>query len=124
MKARLAFAGLAAEAIPILLLIGMVALFGPREPVAAQAYAEKMGRWVGPIAGTLACLAGARWASRDRPLFQGATVGLIAAAIDIALLVVSGAAFQWLFVLSNLGRVLAGLAGGALARAKNPERVA
>jgi hypothetical protein len=115
MMARVALAGLAAEAVPIVLLVGMVAMFGPHEPAAATAYAEKLGRWVGPVGGLLACFAAARWAARDRPLLQGALVGLVAAAIDVALLAVSSAAFQWLFVLSNLGRVLGGVTGGALA---------
>jgi hypothetical protein len=48
-------AALAIEAMAILLLVVMVAAFGPKDPAAAQAYAERMGQWVGPIGGAGLC---------------------------------------------------------------------
>jgi hypothetical protein len=47
---------------------------------------------------------------------NGLVLGLAVAGIDIGLLVVSGAAFQPIFALSNIGRVIAGSAGGWIAR--------
>jgi hypothetical protein len=39
-------------------------------------------------------------------------VGVFLAVLDVVLLVVSQAPFQWLFVGSNLGKILAGYIGG------------
>ena len=45
------------EALAILALVLMVAApLGPSDPDAAQAYAERLGTWVGPIAGFVLCL--------------------------------------------------------------------
>jgi hypothetical protein len=49
-------------------------------------------------------------------------VGVTAAAIDVALLVVARVSFQWLFVLSNVGRILGGLAAGAAVLRYRPGR--
>jgi hypothetical protein len=111
---RVLVAAVIAEAIPIILLVVLVALFGPRERAAAQAYAERLGQWVGPIGGTLMCFLTARWtvrALRARQVLYGSAVGLLAAFIDVAILIASGATFQWLFVASNFGRLLAGTLG-------------
>jgi hypothetical protein len=115
---RVVIAALLAEALAIVCLVVLVALFGPDERAAAQAYAARLGNWVGPISGFALTLLGGWWASRvlerDQVL-NGLAVGVIGAAIDIALLVASGTAFQALFAASNAGRVLAGALGGLLA---------
>ena len=112
---RIAGAGLVAEIVPIVLLVLVVAGFGPGDEAAAQAFAERQGRWVGPLGGAAACAAAGWWAARGsaRGLATGVAVGGIAAALDLALIVGSGAPFEWLFAASNAGRVLAGALGGA-----------
>jgi hypothetical protein len=102
---RVLIAAVIAEAVPIILLVVLVALFGPKDQAAAQAYAERLGQWVGPIAGTLMCFLVGRWVARaatTRPVLHGSAVGLLSALIDSAILIASGAAFQWLFVASEL----------------------
>jgi len=48
----------------------------------------------------------------SRSKTNGVAVGVFLAVLDIALLVASHAPFQWLFVVSNLGKILAGYIGG------------
>jgi hypothetical protein len=50
---RVIIGGIIAEVAVILILIVLVAIFGPSEPVSAQAFAERLERWVGPIGGAL-----------------------------------------------------------------------
>ncbi len=112
---RITGAALAAEVMPIVLLVGIVAVFGPGEETAAQAFAERQGRWVGPLGGAVACAAAGWWAARGgvRGLATGVAVGGIAALLDLGLILASGAPFEWLFAASNAGRVIAGALGGA-----------
>ena len=120
---RLAVAVIAAEAVPILVLVAVVALFGPSNQVDATAFAERAGQWVGPIAGSICTFAAAAWVTRARDGWSGATLGLLVgvlvAAIDVALLIAAGAAFQWLFLASNGLRVVAGTIGGARGRRRS-----
>jgi hypothetical protein len=116
--ARITIAVVIAEAVPILLLIAVVAAFGPKERAAAQAYAERAGQWIGPIAGAAMCLLMGWWAARKTPsraIWHGVATGLGAAGIDVALLIASGTTFRWLFVASNVGRLVCGLFGGWIA---------
>ena len=121
---RIVAAGLVAEIVPIVVLVGIVALFGPVEEAAAQAFAERQGRWVGPLGGAVACGALGWWAARGgvRGLATGLAVGGVAAALDLGLILASGAPFEWLFAASNAGRVIAGALGGA--RGGSPPRAA
>ena len=115
---RLIAGAIAAEVLAILILICIVAIFGPRDQAQAQAYAEKMGQWVGPLAGLLLSFLGALWVSRGLTsghLLHGFLFGLIYALVDVALLVAAQAPFMWLFVASDGGKVVAGLVGGMLA---------
>ena len=108
----------AVEATAVLVLVLMVAVLGPADPVEAQAYAESLGRWVGPIAGFVLCLGGGWLVARhltEGHVRQGLILGAMVAAIDVALLVASGAMFRPIFVFSNLGRVVAGSLGGLMA---------
>ncbi len=116
---RIAVAAVTAEVLPILALFGLVALLGPGEPAAAEQYAARLGRWVGPIGGGVAVFLGAVWVGRGLPAGQvahGVAVGAATAAIDGALLAASGTGFEWLFVASQGGRVAAGALGGWVAR--------
>jgi hypothetical protein len=115
---RLIAGAIAAEVLAILILILLVAIFGPRDQAQAQAYAQKLGPWVGPLAGVVLSFLGALWVSRgltDGRLLHGFLFGLIYALVDVALLVAGKAPFMWLFVASDGGKLLAGVAGGLVA---------
>ena len=109
---------IAAEVLAILILIAIVAIFGPRNQADAEAYAQKLGLWVGPLAGVVLSFVGALWVSRGLPgghLLHGFLFGLIYAMIDAALIFASKAPFMWLFVISDVGKFLAGIIGGLVA---------
>ena len=115
---RTVIAALVIEALAIALLFVLVALFGPNDGAAAQAYAERLGQWVGPISGAVLCLLGGWWLTRSLSsghIVNGLALGAVVAVIDIALLVLSGAAFQIVFVVSNGARLVAGALGGWIA---------
>jgi hypothetical protein len=108
----------AIEALTVLALILTVAAVGPSEPAEAQAFAERIGLWLGPTAGSILCVGGGWLVARkltEGHVLRGLILGTMVAAIDIAILVASGAAFRPLLVVSNLGRVLSGSLGGAVA---------
>lgn len=107
-----------AEIFSILVLVCIVAVFGPQDANAAQAYAEKLGRWVGPSAGGIFSFFGAVWIGRSLRVGQiahGALFGLLLALLDVALLLSLQAPFEWIFVASNLGKIVAGILGGFVA---------
>ena len=116
---RWVFGVLAAEAMPIVALVVLVATLGPGEPAADQEFAQTLGSWVGPIGGAVATFALSLWVlkplSADH-LRYGALFGLAVAVLDGGLIAASGSAFQWLFVFSQLGRIVAGLIGGFVRR--------
>jgi hypothetical protein len=121
---RLVAGPIAAEVTAILILICLVAIFGPNNYAQAQAFAEKLGAWVGPLAGVVLSFVGALWVSRGLTsghLLHGFLFGLLYAMLDAALIVAAQAPFAWLFVASDAGKLLAGIAGGlvAAARSKN-----
>ncbi len=112
------------EALTVALLVVLVALFGPSEPDAASAFAQRLGNWVGPLGGFTICLGGGWLVARPLTsghVARGALLGAMVAAIDLTILVASGSAFQFLFVLSNVGRVVAGSLGGLAASKRNPD---
>lgn len=116
---RMALLAVAIEALAVVILMLIVALLGPSDSVAAQAYAERLGYWVGPIAGFVLCLGGGWLVARRMTsghIRRGLLLGTLVAAIDVAILVAGGAAFQLIFAFSNLGRLVAGSLGGLLAR--------
>src|SRR5512147_1352704 len=87
---------LLAELVPILLLVLGVAIFGPKDAVAAASYAQQLGRWVGPIAGAVCVLALGWWVARARPSHQirtGFVFGCLAATLDLGILAASDAPF-------------------------------
>jgi len=117
--ARIVITAVAAEVLTVLVLVLLVVLFGPSDTDAAQTYAERLGYWVGPIAGFALCLLGGFWVARGlhaAHVLNGLILGLVVAGIDVGILVASGAAFQSIFAVSNIGRVIAGTIGGWIAR--------
>ena len=115
---KLILGAIAAEVGAIVALVCVVAVFGPKEASEAQRYAEKMGPWVGPIAGAIFSFIGAWWIGRSLTrghLIHGLLFGLLVAAIDVSLLVAMRAPFEWLFVISDVGKVAAALIGGLVA---------
>jgi hypothetical protein len=120
---RIAVAVLAAEALPILLLVLIVVLYSVVRSVdspSPEEFAPRAGNWVGPIGGFLATCLFAWWAARrapQRPIAHGAAVGLGTALLDfgLGLLLGGGGAIDPVFYLSNGGRIVAGLLGGWIA---------
>ncbi len=122
--ARAVIAIFLAEAAPILALIIAVAVFGPHDAAGDQAFAERMGAFIGPIGGALFTFLAAFWATRILPsgkIAAGAAIGAGVVAIDALILVAGGVGFIWLFALSWAGRLIAGTAGGLLAGAVESE---
>jgi hypothetical protein len=114
---RIAVAAICGELFPVILLVAAVALFGPSDLPSAEAFAQRLGRWVGPLGGALACFLGAAWAVR--PLegagrLHGLAVGVSVACVDAIILLILQPPFEWLFVISDLGKILAGYMGGAI----------
>ena len=123
---RLLTGAFVAELIPILVLVALVAMFGPSEQTQAEAYAARLGRWVGPLAGTVMCFVAAWWVARsERPLAlrYGVTLGALTSVIDLGIIAASGEAFEWLFVASNAGRIFAGALGGVVAGRSAAQRL-
>lgn len=109
---------IAAEVAAILVLVCLVAIFGPREASQAQVYAEKLGWWVGPIAGTILSFIGAFWVARQLAsgqLVHGSLFGLLYSLIDVALIIAMQPPFEWVFVVSTAGKLIAGASGGLVA---------
>jgi hypothetical protein len=115
---RILVAAVAVEVLAVLVLVVLVALARPSEPAAAEAYAVRLGYWVGPIAGFVLCVIGGWWVARGLAtahVINGLALGVVAAAIDVAILLASGTEFQPVFAVSNIGRIIAGVLGGLLA---------
>lgn len=104
-----------AELVPVATLILMVAAMGPRDPEEAEFFANELGQWIGPLVGAAMAFVMARWVTR--PLqrghaLHGFLLGFLLAMLDVVILVATGAAFVWIFVASNLGKIVAGTIGG------------
>ena len=104
---KLILGAVIAEIAGIVLLVFLVAIFGPREAEAAQVYAEKLGHWVGPLAGSIFGFLGAIWIGRScagRHILHGALFGLLLAFVDTVLLCSMRTPFEWVFVVSTSAR--------------------
>jgi hypothetical protein len=91
----------------------------PLEEPAIQAWAARAGRVVGPLAGaawTLLCAIRVARGARERPVAHGVAMGLVLAVFDVGVILAMQVPFELLYVGSNLLRVLAGAAGGAIAQ--------
>ena len=76
-----------------------------------------------PVAGFVLCLLGGWWVARGANtahLRNGIVLGIAVAAIDLVLLIASGAPFGVLMTLSVASRVAGGYCGGAVARRRAP----
>jgi len=116
---RIALATIAGELTPILLLVVVVLIYETRgvDPQTRQAFAERVGMWLGPIAGAISTFGFGFLAARDtdRPLLHGTLVGIAVALLDAVLIFAPGAKFIPLFAVSWAGKILAGVAAGLLA---------
>ncbi len=118
---RLILAVIAAEFVPILLLIAMVTAFGPPELAAAEHFAAQTGRWVGPIGGAACAYLAAYGIGRlapERALSDGIIVGLCLVALDSIFLFAVDAPFEWLYVGSNSAKAAAATFGGWVSRSQ------
>jgi carbon monoxide dehydrogenase subunit G len=115
---RVVLAGVGAAVVPILVLVGVLFVYGltrQADSPSPAVFAPIAGAWVGPIGGFLATLAFAFWAasrSGESPLLRGLVVGVLAVVFDHIIGVLLGATFQPLWLLFYGGRVIAGLIGG------------
>ena len=115
---RIALATIASELTPILLLVVVVLIYETRgvDPQTRQAFAERVGMWLGPIAGAISTFCFGFIAARGtgRPVLHGTIVGVAVALLDAALIFGSGAKFIPLFAASWTGKILAGVAAGVM----------
>ena len=123
---RLAGAALAAEALPIVFLVILVVIFSSGDPIQDENFASSTGRWFGPVAGAIVTFLMGIWVTRGvstRFLAHGVALGVLVAALDLAIIAASPTPFEWLFIWSALGRVAAGsLAGFIAARSAGSTR--
>ena len=121
---RLLIGALLVEIGAIIVLVVFVAIFGPNEYHAAQVYAERIGLWVGPIAGAILTFIGALVVTRrlrQGRVLHGTLFGLCVVLVDVTILLAMKAPFEWIFVISDAGKLIAGYLGGVLsARCESP----
>lgn len=119
---RILPAAIVAEIIPIVLLVALVAIFGPGDSAEAQDFAMSLGAWVGPLGGALATFLLAIWVARPLAaghVLHGGLLGLFVALLDAGILIAGSTPFQLLFVFSGVGRIVAGTLGGYLAHKRH-----
>lgn len=114
-----------AELLPILLLVAVVTVYAlvadqsQPDSLEPEAFAPIAGNWVGPIGGFLATFLLSFWAARvvpDQAMVHGVAVGIGTAVLDLGLgVLIGGGVLSLLLVLSNCGRIVAGVLGGVLA---------
>ena len=116
---RIALATIVSELTPILLLIVVVLIYETRgvDAQTRQAFAERVGMWLGPIVGAIATFGFGFLAARgtNRPLLHGTLIGIAVAVLDAVLIFAPGGKFIPLFAVSWTGKILAGIAAGLLA---------
>jgi hypothetical protein len=116
---RIALATIAGELTPILLLVIVVLVYETSgvDAQTRQAFAERVGMWLGPIAGAISTFAFGFLAARgtERPLLNGTLVGVAVAVLDAILIFAPGYKFIPLFAFAWSGKILAGVMAGLLA---------
>ena len=116
---RVALATIVSELAPILLLVVVVLIYETRgvDAQTRQAFAERVGMWLGPIAGAISTFGFGLLAVRgiDRPLLHGTLIGVAVAVLDAVLTLATGAQFIPVFAASWAGKVIAGVAAGSFA---------
>lgn len=121
---RLAGASLAAEALPIVFLVILVSVFSSGDPVEDQNFASETGRWFGPVVGAIVTFLVGIWLTRGvkaHRIAHGVALGILVAALDLAIIAASPTPFELLFFGSALGRVGAGTLAGYLTARSTPE---
>lgn len=115
---RLALAAPLAELVPVAMLtvlLPMLLVSGGGTLVYQMMQAQRHALWVAPVSGFIFCALGGWWVSRRAVVDaerNGLTLGIAVAAIDLALLAVSGAPFGLLMLVSAVGRIAGGYCGG------------
>jgi hypothetical protein len=119
---RVAAAAFLAELLPLLLLFATVEVynaFRQEDSLPPEKFAPLAGNWVGPIGGFLATFLFAWWCAGrapNRKFLHGFVVGIGTALLDFGILLLTeDSVFQPIFLVSNSGRILAGIFGGWLA---------
>ena len=124
MQNRVIRIAVVSEILAVAGLVVVIAIFGPSEREALQAYAERLAYWVGPLAGFGFTLFGGWWVAKGlsgQPVLNGLLLGVAVATIDVTILVAGGAEFQDMFTISIIGRVIAGSIGGWLVARSNTD---
>jgi hypothetical protein len=129
---RILIAIIIAEALPILMLVAIVAVYGTvtdqskPDSITPEEFAPIAGNWVGPIGGFVATMLLSWWAARVTParaLSHGLAVGVGTALLDLSLgLSMGGGSMLALLILSNCGRIVAGSLGGFVASSQRGVR--
>ncbi len=121
---RIIQAAIWAELIPLATLFAIVYYYttflnpGLSEAEINQ-YAAMAGSWIGPIGGGLMALVFAFWIGSKlsaRFIIHGALIGALLALIDATILGYMNEPFTWLYVSSNLIKILMGTLGGFIAQ--------
>ena len=117
---RFAVGVIAAEAVPILLLV--IAMFFVGTAIGgrpSQETATAWGSWIGPIGGALSTAVVAWMLARpgSSPVQAGIALGVAVGVLDLALtlMATTGEPFRPLFAISALTRIAGGWMGGVLA---------
>jgi hypothetical protein len=115
---RLAIATPLAELVAVAMLVALLPALlasGSGTLVYQIMEVQRLALWVGPIGGFFVCALAGWWVAR-RSLGDaernGLALGVTVAVFDLALLAVSGAPFGALMLLSVIGRIAGGYAGG------------
>lgn len=115
---------IAAEAVPILLLV--IAMFFVGSAIGGRPSQETVaawGSWIGPIGGTVSTALVAWMLARpsSTPVLAGIALGVAVAVLDLALTLMAtkGEPFRVLYAVSALTRLAGGWLGGVLAAPSN-----
>lgn len=108
---------LVVEVVQVVLVLAFVAAFAPGDE--ALVFAGRLTTFILPTIGTLAgFFAAAKIGMRSSmPVQQALLLGAALAVLDTAIILLAGITFGWIFVLSNVMKIMGSGAGGALAAA-------
>jgi hypothetical protein len=88
---------------------------------------QQLALWTAPTAGFVFCLLGGWWVARRASAgheLNGLVLGIAVAAVDLGLLIASGAPFGLLMVTAPAGRLAGGWCGGLLAKRRATDQAA
>lgn len=129
---RVVIAALLAELIPIIVLMAVIITYGyiaapEQSPDTYKVFAEKAGRVIKPLVGTLATLGMGYWAANKTEqdhLKYGIYTGLVVILIELAILATPETTFGLTTILTILGSLIGGTLGGYLAQKRYLKRQA